>query len=147
MKLLSAVFLSLLPLTPFAAEVTLPEPDQQAVRQAALDYAQGWYSGDRARMERSLHDRLAKRAYLPDKSGWRALDEMDKSRLLAGNRPENAQRYAKAAKRADVEILDGFANAATVKLTMDGWVDYMHLSRTENGDWRIVNVLWELTAR
>jgi hypothetical protein len=146
MRTLSLALLCLLPLATQAAEVTLSNADQQAVRQAALDYAQGWYTGDRARMERSLHERLAKRAYLPGKDGGRALDELDKPTLLAGNRPENRRRYAAAPKRADVEILDGFGHAATLKLTMDGWVDYMHVARTESGEWRIVNVLWELSA-
>lgn len=126
-----------------AGDVELGESDQAAVRAAANDYAQGWYSGDRERMARSLHDDLAKRAYLRDKSGKRQLDQMDKATLLAGNKPENAQRYAKALKRADVDILDGVGNAATVKLRMDGWVDYMHLVRGTDGEWRIINVLWE----
>jgi hypothetical protein len=38
----------------------------EAVRQAALDYAQGWYEGDVERMRRSLHPELAKRALLRD---------------------------------------------------------------------------------
>jgi hypothetical protein len=146
MKIASVVMMLGLPLAAAAGEVKLSEADQVAVTQAALDYAEGWYTGDRARMERSLHGRLAKRAYLPGKDGKRALDEMDKTTLLAGNQPENAQRYADKPKRAEVEILDGFHNAASVKLTMDGWVDYMHLARTESGEWRIVNVLWELTS-
>lgn len=128
-----------------AAVVALPASDQDAIRQAALNYANGWYSGDRARMESSLHDKLAKRAYLANKQGERYLLDMDKAYLLNGNQPENRQRYADASKRAEVEILDGFGNAATVKLRMDDWVDYMHVVRTEAGDWRIVNVLWELT--
>ncbi|UXI67248.1 nuclear transport factor 2 family protein [Tahibacter amnicola] len=130
-----------------AATVTLTEADQAAVRKAATDYAQGWYTGDRDRMASSLHDSLAKRAYLPDKTGKRSLNQMDKATLLAGNRPENAAKYANAPKRTDIEILDGFGNAATVRLQMDGWVDYMHVVRSETGEWRIINVLWELTPK
>ncbi|MBL8299749.1 MAG: nuclear transport factor 2 family protein [Rhodanobacteraceae bacterium] len=145
MKRLVLIFIALCSLPLHAGEVMLGESDQAAVRAAAGDYAQGWYSGDRERMARSLHENLAKRAYLRDKSGKRQLDQMDKATLLAGNKPENAQRYAKAKKRAEVEILDGFGNAATVKLTMDGWVDYLHLVRDSDGEWRILNVLWEPT--
>jgi hypothetical protein len=43
----------------------------------------------------------------------------------------------------DVRILDIFENAASVRATMSGWVDYMHMARW-NGRWVIVNVLWEL---
>lgn len=98
-------------------------------------------------MARALHDKLAKRAYLRDKgSRERRLSEMDKAALLAGNVPENAQRYARLPRRADVEILDGFGNVATVKLRMDGWVDYLHLVRGDDREWRIINVLWEPVA-
>jgi hypothetical protein len=129
-----------------AAAVELSAADQDLIRATAQDYALGWYAGDRERMGRSLHADLAKRAYLPGKDGGaRTLFPLDKPTLLAGNTPDHAEKYAKAPKRAEVEILDGFGNAATVKLTMDGWVDYMHIARTPEGRWEILNVLWELT--
>lgn len=142
-----ATSIALIAAAPALAAVDLNTADQNAIRAAALDYAEGWYSGDRERMGRSLHEQLAKRAYLPDPQGARSLHVMDKTRLLAGNTPDHAQKYADQPKRADVEILDGFGNAATVKLSMDGWVDYMHLSRTPDGQWQIINVLWELLPR
>ena len=38
-------------------------PDEKAaIRQAALDYIEGWYEGDAARMDRALHAELVKRA-------------------------------------------------------------------------------------
>jgi hypothetical protein len=36
-----------------------------------------------------------------------------------------------------------FGNAASAKVVASDWVDYLHLARW-NGEWRIVNVLWEL---
>jgi hypothetical protein len=35
--------------------------DVEAVRAAALDYVEGWFDGDEARMERALHSELVKR--------------------------------------------------------------------------------------
>jgi hypothetical protein len=35
--------------------------DEIAIKQPALDYIEGWYEGDAARMERALHPELAKR--------------------------------------------------------------------------------------
>ena len=46
-----------------------------------------------------------------------------------------------------MEILDGFGHVATVKLRMDGWVDYMHLAEVPGEGWKIVNVLWELEPK
>ena len=131
----------------YAGTVTLSPADLDAIKQTAQNYANGWYSGNRAQMESSLHDKLAKRAYLPNKNGKRVLDEMGKESLANATKPENAQRYANTAKLANVEILDGFGNAATVKLQMNDWVDYMHVVRTENNEWRVINVLWELNAK
>ena len=37
------------------------EGDKVAVREAVLDYIEGWYAGDAERMERALHPDLAKR--------------------------------------------------------------------------------------
>lgn len=143
MKRSLALLLALVVAPLKAGDVELGESDQAAVHAAAADYAQGWYSGDRERMARALHDDLVKRAYLREKTGARTFKQMDKAALLAGNTPENAQRYAKARKRAEVEILDGVGSVATVKLRMDDWVDYLHLARDGSGEWRIVNVLWE----
>ena len=44
-----------------ASAVADLEGDKVAIREAVLDYIEGWYSGDPARMERALHPDLAKR--------------------------------------------------------------------------------------
>jgi len=46
-------------------------------------------------------------------------------------------------QQKDVFILDIFQNTASAKAIMSGWIDYMHLAKW-NGEWKIVNVLWEL---
>lgn len=120
------------------------DEDRKAIETAALDYAQGWYSGDRSRMASSLHEALTKRAYLPNKDGQRMLSDMDKATLLEGNQPGNREHYRDAPKRAEVTVLDRFGDAASVRLHMDGWVDYLHVVRDLDGEWRIINVLWEL---
>jgi hypothetical protein len=44
--------------------------DRDAVVRAALDYFEGWFDGDAARMERALHPDRAKRS--PDDANWRS---------------------------------------------------------------------------
>ncbi len=39
-------------------------------------------------------------------------------------------------------ILDVFESAACVKIEGPEWVDYLHMAKW-NGQWVIVNVLWE----
>ena len=43
----------------------------------------------------------------------------------------------------DRRILDLFGNSAIARAEMSSWIDYMHLAKW-NGEWKIVNVLWEL---
>lgn len=33
--------------------------------------------------------------------------------------------------------------AASVKLTADEWIDYMHLYKNDRNEWKILNVLWQ----
>jgi len=46
-----------------------------------------------------------------------------------------------ATPRKTVEILDVQASVASVKLTADEWIDYMHLVKI-NDQWTVINVLW-----
>jgi hypothetical protein len=118
--------------------------DHAAIRQTALDYIEGFYDGDAARMERALHPELAKRIVHPDPvSGRSHLAEMSALALTQFTR-EKAQRPTPTAERQqDVIVLDVFENAASAKVTASTWIDYLHLSRF-NGRWVIVNVLWEM---
>jgi ribosomal protein L16/L10AE len=115
--------------------------DQAQIRAAALDYAEGWYTGDAARMERAVHPDLAKRIAERGK-----LDHTSAADLVNGTRAGHGKGTPKAKQLAEVKILDVFGNAASVRLEMGGWIDYMHLAKID-GQWKIVNVLWELKPR
>ena len=117
--------------------------DSVAIRAAALDYVEGWYEGDAARMERAVHPELAKRIIRTDAQNGRSrLDQMGAMRLVQSTRAGGGTRTPKEKQIKKVTILDIFENAASVKAEMSGWIDYMHLGRWE-GRWVIVNVLWE----
>jgi hypothetical protein len=116
--------------------------DSAAIRATALDYIDGWYAADGARMERALHPELAKRNVFSDSAGRSRLIQMSAMSLVQGTRMGGGSRIP-AAQRADsVRILDIFGSAASVRVRAATWVDYMHLAKY-NGQWRILNVLWE----
>lgn len=118
--------------------------ERQAIRRAALDYAEGWYAGNAEQMERALHTDLAKRSVMPDsraKNG--SIEHMSALKLVQATRRRTA-KPAPEKQRKDVVIFDVFGNTASVKLVMNDWIDYLHLARL-GGQWKIVNVLWELT--
>lgn len=117
--------------------------DSAAIRAAALDYVEGFYEGDAARMTRALHPELVKRIVSRDtvnKRDW--ISNMGAGNLIAttargGGRNTPAERRTK-----EVRILDIYNTVASVRATMSGWIDYMHLAKVD-GRWQIVNVLWE----
>jgi hypothetical protein len=117
--------------------------DSAGIRQAALDYIDGYYTGDGARMERAVHPELAKRIVRTNEQGRSQLGQMSAMTLVMGTRAGGGKDTPVAQRREDVTILDIYQNAASAKVYASGWVDYLHLAKW-NGRWVIVNVLWEL---
>jgi hypothetical protein len=131
---------------PARAQATPTAADSAAIRAAALDYVEGWYTGDAERMARAVHPELAKRIVESDAAGVSQLGRMGAADLIGGTREGGGRDTPAERQQKDVQILDIFGNAASVRATMSGWVDYMHLAKW-NGQWKIVNVLWELKPR
>ena len=117
--------------------------DTELIKQAALDYIEGWYEGNAERMERALHPELAKRIVRTDAKGRSGLGQMGAMTLVQSTRAGGGKDTAKEKQQKDVTVLDIFGNSASAKVIASGWVDYMHLAKW-NGRWVIVNVLWEL---
>ena len=130
----------------FPGAAASPE-DEAAIRQAALDYLEGWYTGDAARMERALHADLAKRVVRVDPEGRHdRVDQMSALTLVQFTRKGYGKSVPENERQADITILDVFGNAATVKAVARDWVDYLHVCKVD-GEWKIVNVLWEPKPR
>ena len=117
--------------------------DTKGIRAAALDYAEGWYSGDADRMARAVHPELVKRILVTDTATGRSfVQTMGASALVNGARHGYGKSTPAERQLKDVRILDVFGNAAVAKVVMADWIDYLQLIRSE-GRWQIVNVLWE----
>jgi Putative lumazine-binding len=118
--------------------------DREAVRQAVLDYVEGIYNVEPARIERSVSPNLAKlgfyrpqaeTAYRPGRSmAFQQLVEIAKTYNKEGKLRKDAPK--------DIAIYDVMDQTASVKLTAEWGVDYMHLAKID-GKWMIVNVLWQ----
>jgi hypothetical protein len=121
--------------------------DSTAIVQAALDYIDGYYTGNPERMERALHPDLAKRIVRTDpSSGQSTLDQMDTAALVDITRRMAARPVPEDQRRSEVTILDIYENVASVRVDAAVWIDYLHLARW-NGQWKIINVLWEMRPR
>lgn len=119
------------------------DADREAIKRTALNYAEGWYEGNADKMESALHPDLAKRIARTNDKGQTRLDQMSAMSLVQGTRGGYGKQTPKEEQQKDVAILDVLGGAATVKLEMRDWVDYMHIAKS-NGKWVIVNVLWEM---
>ena len=133
-----------------AAVVLLPvaaaaqaDAEREAVRQAVLDYVEGIYEVNPARIERSVHPDLAKRgffvkrgetAYSSDVMTFQQLVEVAKNFNKAGRLPKDAPK--------EVVVFDISDQTASAKLTAVWGIDYIHLAKYD-GKWMFVNVLWQ----
>jgi hypothetical protein len=134
---------------------TQNDTDSAAVKQTLLNYVEGWYEGDAARMERALYPELAKRIVRKNpRTGKDYLEKMTAKVLVndtgtdggcAADSTESRPKCTlipKEKQQRDIAIFDIYKDEASAKVVFLGWVDYVHLARI-NGRWVIVNVLWQ----
>ena len=121
--------------------------DSAGIRATALDYIEGWYTGNAARMERAVHPDLAKRIVgLDTRYNKSVLSHQSAMTLVQKTRAGGGKDTPVAEQRKDVRILDIFGNTASVRIDASTWVDYLHVVKW-NGQWVIINVLWENRAQ
>jgi hypothetical protein len=122
------------------AEASLSSADRDAIVATGLDYLQGWYTVDPQRMERALHPELAKRIFRRNPDGTKTLGQMSAMTLVQRTRAGIGRN---SVQRADITVLDVFRDTASVRADANSWVDYLHVAKVD-GQWKIVNVLWEM---
>ncbi len=132
----------------FVSGAAAQSPEQaKAIKEAALDYGEGWYEGNAERMERALHPELAKRmVFINPNSGRSRLSQQSALTLVQNTSRGGGKNAPVKNRRSEAIILDVFENAAVVKVIGPEWVDYLHMAKW-NGRWVIVNVLWELNPK
>lgn len=120
------------------------QTDKQAIIRATQDYIQSQHSSSVTMMKRGLHKKLAKRTYWKAKDNTEFIMQTDYHVML-----DVAQNYNKDRDKfpekplVKIQVLDIDQRIASVKLTTDDWVDYMHLIKDNEGSWKIINVLWQ----
>jgi hypothetical protein len=116
--------------------------DSAAIREAVIDYVDGWWTGDAERMARCLHPSLVKRRIFPHRDTGRSLMQSDtKNDLVEYTRAGGGSDRPDEKGEVNVSILALDGDIATVVASSDRYVDYIHLARW-NSRWVIVNVLW-----
>lgn len=120
---------------------TIADADKNAIKNTALDYIDGSFSGDEVRMERALHPELNK--VIPvkmPKANKTMLDKMGASFLIEGTRAKMGM-LPEEKRNIQVTILDIMEDIAMVKVLSAMYYDYLQVGKI-NGEWKIINVLW-----
>ena len=145
-KVFSLIAFTLLVTTTAMAQTSAPD-DNAAITKTALNYIEGWYEGDAARMESALHPELAKRMiYTDPKTGRSQFNHMGAMALVQGTRRGGGSKTPKEQQLKEITILDRYEGAAIVKIIASEWIDYLSVAKF-NGEWKIINVLWELKPK
>jgi competence protein ComGC len=142
MKVLSVLFILFMMAVPGVVRAQ-STGEQEAVRQAVMDYVEDVYEVSPTRIERSIHPDLAKKgffvkkgetAYSPHTMTFAQLVELSKNYNKDGHVSKDAPK--------DVVVYDISDQTASAKLTAVWGIDYIHLAKYE-GRWKIINVLWQ----
>lgn len=107
----------------------------EEIRAAAADYIEGWYSGDVARMDRCLHEDLAKRILTSDAGDLRTVTKARMLELTAGGGGDEPD------PEYETVVFQVSEDIASARVTSPEYVDFLQLARTTDG-WKIVNVLF-----
>jgi ketosteroid isomerase-like protein len=114
--------------------------DKEVITRTVLDYFEGWFDGDPARMERALHPDLVKRSPGDDASslGITTAEQMVQMTKLGEGKEVATDRSI------EVVVQDVYQDIASVLVRSAPYHEYLHLVRTRDG-WRIANALWRPT--
>lgn len=116
--------------------------ERAAIEAAARDYVDGWYEGNPERMARALHPDLAKRSVKTLPNGAMFVQSLSYTTMVEYTRAGFGKAARKERQVNQVTILDVSQTMAAVKTVSPDYIDYLQLAKI-NGQWRIVNVLWE----
>ena len=119
--------------------------DREGVRRAGLDYIEGFYEGDAAKLRRSIRPEVTKFGFFRESGAAQYSSEpMSFQQMIAyaervkstgqGGPPANAPR--------EVILLDVQDQTAAAKIVAWWGTDYIHLAKYD-GRWMIVHVIWQ----
>jgi len=134
---------SLVVLVPRVAAGQSPA-DREGVRLAVLDYVEGFYDGDTARLVRSVSPDVRKYGYYKSAPGAAYTGEaMPFPGFMSyANRIKSGRSKTPAGAPKEIVVYDVQDQTASAKLTAWWGTDYLLLAR-EQGRWTILHVLWQ----
>lgn len=111
--------------------------DSIQIKQAALDYVEGWYNKDVIRIDKAVHFEFTKRS-IQTRDSIDFLGTINKSRMNFITLYHRDREYN---LETEVIILDAMPTIASVKLIFNECIEYFHIAKLNN-KWKIVNDLF-----
>lgn len=127
-----------------AAPLQAQQPDEAGVRRAALDYLEGFYQGDDAKLRRSIHPEVDKFGFSrpgPDQP-YRRVPMSYEQMFQFAEGVRNGRNLPPDAAPMEVILLDVQDQTAVAKVVAWWGTDYLQMARYD-GRWMIVHVLWQ----
>lgn len=111
---------------------------EAAIRATVLDYYEGWFEADAARMRRALHPDLVKRSVhrTPGEVAEATYDDM-----VTATEEGAGTRHGRDRRGFTISINHVHGTIADVHVTGDVYVDYLQMAYVD-GRWQILNALW-----
>jgi len=115
--------------------------DEAAIRSVVLDYVQGWFDGDAARMERALHPDLVKRCRGIEGDDPDALETLTARDMTDATAAGEGRAEDAPDRRIEVRIDHLGGGIASVECLCHRYVDLLQMIDMPDG-WKIVNAVW-----
>src|SRR5215813_3632574 len=119
---LSFAALTLLFLNLSASTQQSKTSDEVSIRATVTDYIEGYYTGDAARMEKSLHPHYLKHT-VSGSDGQLKMTERTGLQMVQDVRSNGP--VTSADKKEQITVLDVSGDMASAKLVTAHWVDYI----------------------
>jgi thiol-disulfide isomerase/thioredoxin len=124
-----------------AQTANVTSADSAAIRQAVLDFTEGYYSGDVVRVEKALHPDVNKCTPRDlAQTGRTAMGVSTYSGLVENTRAKVGQ-LADTAWHIQVQIFDIDGEIANVRILSGNFLDFVQVVKID-GQWKIVNSIY-----
>jgi hypothetical protein len=120
--------------------------DTLSVFSVVQDYADGWSTGDEAKLRKALHPSFLKR-----NAGWKldprineqVVSEISVDQLVVESRKNIHSKLSETNRHQKLTLLSIYNNIAAARLELNDRVEILSIVRWNN-KWIIINSLWEM---
>jgi len=118
--------------------------DRELVKAAVEDYVLALYDVEPERIERSVDTTLHKIGYFDYDGEAYYHFPMTYQQLFDLSSTWNKDgKKANSESPKEIEIYEVYDKTASAKLTAEWGIDFMHLSKNADGNWKILNIMWQ----